>query len=83
MEVPFGLEATSGVMQYLEERGIGFDVGIGVVPIVCGASLFDLTVGSSKVRPDKAMGIEKTGYVEYVGKLSEVSGIAINLLKLL
>ena len=29
-------------------------------------------------RPDKAMGIEKTGYVEYVGKLAEVSGIAIN-----
>ena len=54
----FGLEATSGVMQYLEERGIGFDVGIGVVPIVCGASLFDLTVGSSKVRPDKAMGYQ-------------------------
>ena len=77
----FGLEATSGVMQYLEERGIGFDVGIGVVPIVCGASLFNLTVGSSKVRPDKAMGIEKTGYVEYVGKLSEVSGIAINSFK--
>ena len=54
----FGLEATSGVMQYLEERGIGFDVGIGVVPIVCGASLFDLTVGSSKVRPDKARGYQ-------------------------
>lgn len=54
----FGLEATSGVMQYLEERGIGFDVGIGVVPIVCGASLFDLRIGDSTIRPDKAMGYQ-------------------------
>lgn len=52
----YGLEAASGVMDFLEERGIGFDVGVGLVPIVCGASLFDLVVGDSKVRPDKAMG---------------------------
>ena len=31
-------------------------MGVGLVPIVCGASLFDLVVGDSKVRPDKAMG---------------------------
>lgn len=52
----FGLEASAGVMKYLEERGIGFDVGIGVVPIVCGASLFDLGVGRADIRPDKEMG---------------------------
>ncbi len=52
----FGLDAASGVMEYLEEQGIGFDVGLTRVPIVCGASLFDLTVGSHKARPDKAMG---------------------------
>lgn len=52
----FGLEAGSGVMEYLEEKGIGFDAGIGIVPIVCGASLFDLAVGDGKVRPDKLMG---------------------------
>lgn len=52
----FGLEAGDGAMQYLEENGIGFDVGIGVVPIVCGASCFDLVVGDPKCRPDKAMG---------------------------
>lgn len=54
----YGLEAGDGAMQYLEEKGIGFDVGVGVVPIVCGASLFDLVVGDAKCRPDKAMGYE-------------------------
>ncbi len=54
----YGLEAGSGVMEYLEEKGVGFDVGVGVVPIVCCASLFDLVVGDSKTRPDKAMGYQ-------------------------
>jgi L-aminopeptidase/D-esterase-like protein len=52
----FGLDACSGAMRFLEERGVGFNVGVGVVPIVCGVSLFDLTVGDPKVRPDAAMG---------------------------
>lgn len=52
----FGLEAGCGIMDFLEEKGIGFDVGVGLVPIVCGASLFDLVVGDGKVRPDKEMG---------------------------
>lgn len=54
----YGLEAGSGVMNYLEEMNLGFDVGVGVVPIVCGASLFDLVVGDSKVRPTREMGYE-------------------------
>ncbi len=52
----FGLDAAAGVMQYLEERNIGFDVGVTRVPIVCGAVLFDLTIGDHRIRPDKAMG---------------------------
>lgn len=52
----FGLDAASGVMQYLEENGIGFDVGVTKVPIVAGAVLFDLTCGDYRVRPDKEMG---------------------------
>ena len=52
----FGLDAAGGVMQYLEERGIGFDVSVTKVPLVCQADLFDLTVGDMTVRPDKAMG---------------------------
>ncbi len=52
----FGLDGAAGVMQYLEEKGIGFDVGVGVVPIVPGAVLFDFFVGRHDVRPDKKMG---------------------------
>lgn len=54
----YGLDAAGGVMQYLEERNIGFETGFGVVPLVSGASLFDLVVGNPKCRPDKDMGYE-------------------------
>ncbi|MHB1315881.1 MAG: P1 family peptidase [Christensenellales bacterium] len=54
----FGLDAAGGVMQYLEEAGCGFDTGICRVPIVASAVLFDLGIGSSKIRPDKQMGYE-------------------------
>jgi L-aminopeptidase/D-esterase-like protein len=54
----FGLDAAAGVMQYLEERNIGFDVQVTRVPIVCGAALFDLTIGDHRIRPDKEMGYQ-------------------------
>jgi L-aminopeptidase/D-esterase-like protein len=48
----FGLDAATGVMRYLEEKGIGFDVGIAKVPIVPAAILFDLSFGGKpSVRP--------------------------------
>jgi L-aminopeptidase/D-esterase-like protein len=53
----FGLDAASGVMRYLEARGIGFDTGVARVPIVPAASLFDLHVGGRPgVRPDAECG---------------------------
>jgi len=52
----FGLDAATGVMKYLEERGIGFNAQVARVPIVPAAILFDLGLGDSKVRPDAAMG---------------------------
>jgi L-aminopeptidase/D-esterase-like protein len=52
----FGLDAATGVMRWLEERGKGFPVPTGVVPIVVGAVLIDLSVGRSDVRPDAAAG---------------------------
>lgn len=52
----FGLEAAAGVMRYLEERSVGFDVGVTKVPIVPGAILFDLGIGDFRTRPDAAMG---------------------------
>lgn len=52
----FGLDAASGVADYLVERNIGFDVGYGIVPIVPAAVLFDLSVGNPYARPDRNMG---------------------------
>ncbi len=54
----FGLGAANGVMQCLEERGYGFDVGVTKVPLVAQSDIFDLTVGNPFVRPDAAMGYE-------------------------
>ena len=52
----YGLGAADGVMKYLEEKGIGFEVGPSLkVPLVCQSDLFDLTVGDPYIRPDKAM----------------------------
>ena len=54
----FGLAAADGVMRCLEERGIGYDVGVTKVPLVVQSDLFDLTVGDAFTRPDAAMGYE-------------------------
>ncbi len=54
----FGLGAANGVMDYLEEHDIGFDVGVTKVPLVVQSDIFDLTVGDKNVRPDRAMGYE-------------------------
>ncbi len=52
----FGLDAASGIMRYLEERGIGFDTGVAKVPLVPAAAIFDLAFGDPTVRPDAAAG---------------------------
>lgn len=52
----FGLESSSGVVRYLKEKGVGFGMKDIIVPIVCQASLFDLSVGSSDAYPDREMG---------------------------
>ncbi len=52
----FGLDAASGVMRYLEEKGVGYNAGVIRVPIVPSAVLFDLAIGSSSIRPDSEMG---------------------------
>ncbi|HEY3247149.1 MAG TPA: P1 family peptidase [bacterium] len=52
----FGLAAADGVMRFLEEHGIGFDIGVARVPIVPAAALFDLALGDAGVRPGAEMG---------------------------
>lgn len=52
----WGLDATSGAARWLEEQGVGFDIGVGRLPLVPAAVLFDLHVGDARVRPDAAAG---------------------------
>jgi len=61
----FGLDAAAGVMRWCEERGIGFDTGVALIPIVPAAILFDLRIGEPSTsfgarprprHPDAAMG---------------------------
>jgi len=56
----FGLNAATGVMRVLEERGAGFDVGVARVPIVPAAVLFDLGLGRADIRPDAESGARAT-----------------------
>ena len=62
----YGLSAATGVMNYLEERGIGFPVGPNlVVPLVCQSDVFDLSFGDPHVRPDEAMAYEACQNASY------------------
>ncbi len=85
----YGLDAASGVMRWMEERGRGFAVGAGVVPIVPAAVIFDLApLGSFDARPTPAMayracdtasddpaeGAVGAGTGATVGKLAGASG---------
>ena len=54
----YGLGTANGVMEYLEEQGIGYDTGYALVPLVAQADIYDLSVAASDVRPDAAMGYE-------------------------
>jgi L-aminopeptidase/D-esterase-like protein len=52
----FGLDAAGGVMRYLREQGIGFQTPVARVPIVPGAVIFDLDLGSPEAFPDGEAG---------------------------
>ena len=52
----YGLDASNGVMRYLEENKIGFNTGVARVPIVPSAILYDLSLGRADLRPDSTMG---------------------------
>ena len=54
----YGLAASDGVANCLEEHGNGYDTGFGLVPIVCQSCIFDLSYGKADVRPDREMGYE-------------------------
>ena len=54
----YGLAASDGVMQCLEENGIGYNTGFALVPLVCQSCIFDLGYGKNNIRPDAKMGYE-------------------------
>ena len=47
----FGLDAAGGVMRYLEENNVGYETPVAKVPAVPAAVIFDLSIGSSSIRP--------------------------------
>lgn len=54
----FGLDATGGVLAYLEERGRGFYTRYGLVPGCPTAALFDLALGDPKTRPTRETALD-------------------------
>jgi L-aminopeptidase/D-esterase-like protein len=54
----YGLDCAGGVMRYLEEQGVGYDIGPTRVPIVPAASMNDLAFAEFRIRPDAAMGYQ-------------------------
>lgn len=52
----WGLDAATGAVRWLEEQGVGLDIGVGRIPLVPAAVLFDVMMGDWLVRPDAAAG---------------------------
>ncbi|MBS6062791.1 P1 family peptidase [Criibacterium bergeronii] len=80
----FGLAASSGVMKYLYENGVGFDTGFVKVPIVCQCVLYDLPVGEKFAFPDEKMGFiacENAGNSFEVGNFGAGTGATIGKIK--
>lgn len=54
----YGLAASDGVMQCLEEHDIGYPTGFARVPLVCQSCIYDLGYGRSDIRPNAVMGYD-------------------------
>lgn len=52
----WGLDAASGTVRWLEDQGAGLDIGVGRIPLVPAAVLFDVMLGDMRIRPDAAAG---------------------------
>jgi L-aminopeptidase/D-esterase-like protein len=52
----WGLDAATGAVRWLEEQGAGLDIGVGRIPLVPAAVLFDVMLGDMRIRPDAAAG---------------------------
>ena len=52
----WGLDAATGTVRWLEEHGVGLHIGVGKIPLVPAAVLFDVMLGDMRIRPDAAAG---------------------------
>jgi len=52
----WGLDSATGAVRWLEEQGAGLHIGVGKIPLVPAAVLFDVMLGDMKIRPDAAAG---------------------------
>lgn len=52
----WGLDSATGAVRWLEEHGAGLPIGVGRIPLVPAAVLFDVMLGDMKIRPDAAAG---------------------------
>ena len=52
----WGLDAATGAVRWLEEQGAGLNIGVGRIPLVPAAVLFDMMMGDMRIRPDAAAG---------------------------
>lgn len=71
----YGLEAASHLMKILEKEKIGFDVGVGIVPIISQAVLFDLAFKNPKARPDEKMTKKAFESATYEDKSMGIVGV--------
>ena len=80
----YGLEASNGVMKYLGEKGVGVNTGVKHVPIVAGAVIFDLAIGSADAFPSAEMGyqacLEATSAPFLQGNIGAGMGAAVGKL---
>jgi len=72
----YGLEVASGVMSYLESKGIGYDTKAALVPIVPCAAIYDLKYKNSSVRPDKSWGYEAAKNADYTMRTGIIGAAA-------
>lgn len=54
----FGMSVAEGMRDYFKRQGIGFDTGHGLIPIIAGAVIFDLSLNDTGFYPNAALGLE-------------------------
>jgi L-aminopeptidase/D-esterase-like protein len=76
----YGLAAADGVVRWLEERGLGYQTPAGIVPLVAGAIVYDLSFGDPHARPGPEAGQAACGVADRLperGSVGAGTGCAV------